>query len=422
MAIEFSAARPPHPRLPGRRRLRAARGRRAARLQRVARPAAAAVVEAVSARPRAALNRYPDPTERAAARRAQRPLRRPGARASRSATARATSCSPPARRCSSPAPSSSTRGRRSASTRTWRPRPARRAIQRAAQRPRTSTTSTRWPREITAATRLVIVCNPNNPTSTALPLARHRGVRRAGPAPRLRDRSTRPTASSTRSTTPTRRSTCSSSTPTSSCCAPSRRSTGCAGCASASRCAARTTFVTAVDQVRQPFFCNAAAQAAAIEALRHQDAVAAARRARDRRPRWRSRTACGELGIELADSQANFCWFDLPGRDGEEPAEVEARVVAGSASAACSCAPATALGRAGRAARDLRHAAAERSASSRAARAAARSSGTGGVRNHAPSATMPRFMSARPTSALDGLRPPALLGCGPPSLTSWRFS
>ena len=29
----------------------------------------------------------------------------------------------------------------------------------------------------------------------------------------------------------------------------------------------------AVDQVRQPFFCNALAQAAAVEALAHQDAV-----------------------------------------------------------------------------------------------------------------------------------------------------
>ena len=33
-------------------------------------------------------------------------------------------------------------------------------------------------------------------------------------------------------------------------------------------------FRTAVDQVRQPFFCNAAAQAAALEALNHQDEVA----------------------------------------------------------------------------------------------------------------------------------------------------
>ena len=29
-------------------------------------------------------------------------------------------------------------------------------------------------------------------------------------------------------------------------------------------------FRTAVDQVRQPFFCNAAAQAAAVEALEHR--------------------------------------------------------------------------------------------------------------------------------------------------------
>ena len=36
--------------------------------------------------------------------------------------------------------------------------------------PTTATTSTRCAAEITAATRLVIVCNPNNPTSTALPL------------------------------------------------------------------------------------------------------------------------------------------------------------------------------------------------------------------------------------------------------------
>ena len=43
-------------------------------------------------------------------------------------------------------------------------------------------------REITVATRLVIVCNPNNPTSTALPPKEHRRVRRAGSAARVRDR------------------------------------------------------------------------------------------------------------------------------------------------------------------------------------------------------------------------------------------
>ena len=49
-------------------------------------------------------------------------------RGSRSATARATSCSPPARRCSSRAPSSSTRGRRSRSTRTSRAASGARAV------------------------------------------------------------------------------------------------------------------------------------------------------------------------------------------------------------------------------------------------------------------------------------------------------
>ena len=40
--------------------------------------------------------------------------------------------------------------------------------------------------EVTVATRLVIVCNPNNPTSTAVELDADRRVRRGDPAARLR--------------------------------------------------------------------------------------------------------------------------------------------------------------------------------------------------------------------------------------------
>jgi histidinol-phosphate aminotransferase len=70
-------------------------------------------------------------------------------------------------------------------------------------------------------------------------------------------------------------------------------------------------FRSAVDQVRQPFFCNAAAQAAAVEALKHQDEVAR-RVERNLAERLELRDGLRRLGIEAAESQANFVWFDLP--------------------------------------------------------------------------------------------------------------
>ncbi len=83
-------------------------------------------------------------------------------------------------------------------------------------------------------------------------------------------------------------------------------------CASASRCAAREEFRTAVDQVRQPFFCNVAAQAAAVEALRHQDEVARrVERAVAGRMRARRR-ACAAWASSVAESQANFSGSTCP--------------------------------------------------------------------------------------------------------------
>ena len=79
-------------------------------------------------------------------------------------------------------------------------------------------------------------------------------------------------------------------------------------------------FPRAVDQVRQPFFCNAAAQAAAIEALKHQDAVAE-RVERAIVARVDLESGLDDLGIEPAPSQTNFCWFDLPA-DSDEAAVV----------------------------------------------------------------------------------------------------
>ena len=188
-------------------------------------------------------------------------------------------------------------------------------------------------REITVATRLVIVCNPNNPTSTAVALAEIAGVPRGGAPARLRDPRrgllrVQPARGPRRLARAARRA-----TPTSCCCAPSRRSTACAGCASASRCAARRSCRARVDQVRQPFFCNAVAQAAAAEALAHQDAVIE-RVTRTIAERISVDERLRALGLQPADSQANFCWF-APRRGARRSSEVMRRP---AGSAACSCA------------------------------------------------------------------------------------
>ena len=54
-----------------------------------------------------------------------------------------------------------------------------------------------------------------------------------------------------------------------------------------------------------------------------------------------------DLGIEGAESQANFCWFGLPVSDGEEPGDVEARVVTALAEQGVLVRAGAALGRAG---------------------------------------------------------------------------
>jgi histidinol-phosphate aminotransferase len=76
-------------------------------------------------------------------------------------------------------------------------------------------------------------------------------------------------------------------------------------------------FRTAVDQVRQPFFCNAAAQAAALESLNHADEVTK-RVERNLAERLALIDALRALGLAPADSQANFVWFDL-GEGRSEP-------------------------------------------------------------------------------------------------------
>jgi histidinol-phosphate aminotransferase len=170
--------------------------------------------------------------------------------------------------------------------------------------------------EVTVATRLVLVCNPNNPTSTALPLDDVAGFLEKVPPQvcvildeaycefslledpdaslALLDRHPNLVLLRTFS-----------------------KVYGLCGLRVGFALCGSTELPRAVDQVRQPFFCNALAQAAAVEALGHQDAVAD-RVTRTIAERISVQERLVALGLQPAVSQANFCWFGL---DGGPPVE-----------------------------------------------------------------------------------------------------
>jgi histidinol-phosphate aminotransferase len=180
--------------------------------------------------------------------------------------------------------------------------------------------------EITAATRLVIVCNPNNPTSTALPLdaiaaflervPHHVAVivdeayvefgTHDDPDASLPLLKQHPNLVLLRTFSKVH---------------------GLAGLRMGFGLCGSEALRTAVDQVRQPFYANVAAQAAAVEALKHQDAVED-RVTRTIAERIELEDGVRALGVELAESQANFVWLVLRAEEGEE-GEVETTVVDG---------------------------------------------------------------------------------------------
>ncbi len=95
-------------------------------------------------------------------------------------------------------------------------------------------------------------------------------------------------------------------------------------------------FRAAVDAVRQPFSVNALAQAAGAEAILHSDDVL--RRVESTiAERLRVEEALHELGLVTTESQANFSWVDLG--DAEEAA-----IVAGLAEREVAVRPGTPLG------------------------------------------------------------------------------
>jgi histidinol-phosphate aminotransferase len=99
-------------------------------------------------------------------------------------------------------------------------------------------------------------------------------------------------------------------------------------------------FRVALDRVRQPFSVNALAQAAAAEALRHQDEVER-RVERTAVERMHVETGLAARGLETTDSEANFSWMSLGDRD-------EAEIVRGLAERGVIVREGAALGEAGR--------------------------------------------------------------------------
>jgi histidinol-phosphate aminotransferase len=173
--------------------------------------------------------------------------------------------------------------------------------------------------EVTVATRLVLICNPNNPTSTAVDLARVEqfleqipshvcvildeaycefALALGDPYASVELLARYPNVVLLRTFS---------------------KVYGLAGLRVGYALCASEDFRVAVDQVRQPFYLTVAAQAAAAEALRHQDEV-------DRRV---ERTIAERIGLEqdvrslglwVAESDANFVWTSLP--EGVAEAEV----------------------------------------------------------------------------------------------------
>ena len=196
--------------------------------------------------------------------------------------------------------------------------------------------------EITVATRLVLICNPNNPTSTSIGLAgieafldrvpRHVCVildeaycefslELGDPNASLELLRRWPNLVLLRTFS---------------------KVYGLAGLRVGYGLCASDDFRIAVDQVRQPFYLSMAAQAAAVEALRHQDDV-------ERRvvhtvaARTELTGGLRALGLWVADSDANFVWTRLG--EADEDGLSEGKVVSGLRERGVLVRAGTALGR-----------------------------------------------------------------------------
>jgi histidinol-phosphate aminotransferase len=193
--------------------------------------------------------------------------------------------------------------------------------------------------EITVATRLVIVCNPNNPTSTAVELGDLARFAAAVP-PHVCLVIDEAYCEFNLLADPDETVDLLARHPNLVLLRTFSKVHGLCGLRVGFALCGSRELPDALNRVRQPFFCNAAAQAAAIAALQHQDAVAQ-RVERALVGRIELAEGLAGLGLQAADSQANFCWFDL-GADRDEAA-----IVRGLADQGVLVRAGEALGRAG---------------------------------------------------------------------------
>jgi histidinol-phosphate aminotransferase len=177
--------------------------------------------------------------------------------------------------------------------------------------------------EVTAATRMLIVCNPNNPTATALPPAALDELLTAVPrnVAVILDEAYIEF--------------CTTQDPDESLDLLKRHPNlillrtfskvyGLCGLR-VGYALGSEEFRLAVDRVRQPFSVNALALAAATEALNHQDEVE--RRVEQTAiERVHVETELEERGFATSDSQANFSWVSLGDRDEDEVVDGLARL------------------------------------------------------------------------------------------------
>jgi histidinol-phosphate aminotransferase len=171
-------------------------------------------------------------------------------------------------------------------------------------------------REITVATRLVLVCNPNNPTSTAVPL-REIAEFLAEVPPHVCVIVDEAYCEFNLLEDPDSSIELLAHHPNLMLLRTFSKVHGLCGLRVGFALCGSEALPRALDQVRQPFFCNALAQAAAVEALEHQDEVID-RVARNVAERISVDERLRALGIEPAVSQANFCWFHLPAERDEQ--------------------------------------------------------------------------------------------------------